>query len=160
MKAALEPVEVFEGICERCCDVGSRLAVQPLWLDQPGTSSRIPKRAFKVPSGLGVAVGALPTGSVTSGKPQPSEPGVVHDHIWLREHQIVAITYIGVRLVRHVKHTGTAEGSEAVGGSACGSQLSPCGGSTEMVSDRRSDADREVLVKGLGENLLPSTRAW
>jgi hypothetical protein len=64
MKAALEPVEVFEGICERCCDVGSRLAVQPLWLDQPGTSSRIPKRAFKVPSGLGVVVGALPTGSV------------------------------------------------------------------------------------------------
>jgi hypothetical protein len=29
-----------------------------------------------------------------------------------------------------------------------------------MISDRRADADRKVLVKGLGENLLPTTQAW
>jgi hypothetical protein len=29
-----------------------------------------------------------------------------------------------------------------------------------MISDRRPYADREVLVKGVGENLLPSTQSW
>jgi hypothetical protein len=54
IKAALEPVKVFEGISESGRDVAGRLAVQPLWLDQPSTSGRIPKRAAKVSSGLGV----------------------------------------------------------------------------------------------------------
>jgi hypothetical protein len=44
-----------------------------------------------VPSGLGVVVGALPTGSRSSGNRQPSEPGVVHDHIRLGQHEIGAI---------------------------------------------------------------------
>jgi hypothetical protein len=30
---ALEPVELFEGVCQRCCEVGSRFAVQPVCLD-------------------------------------------------------------------------------------------------------------------------------
>jgi hypothetical protein len=42
------------------------MCVQTLNLDEPGTSGRIPERAFKVPSGLGVVVGSLPTGSLTS----------------------------------------------------------------------------------------------
>ena len=33
IKAALEPVKLFEGICEGGCDVGSRLTVQTLSLD-------------------------------------------------------------------------------------------------------------------------------
>jgi hypothetical protein len=39
----------------------------------PGTSRRIPKGSFKVASGLGVVLGALPAGSVISGNGQPSE---------------------------------------------------------------------------------------
>jgi hypothetical protein len=70
IKAALEPVQLFEGICEGHCNVFSRFAVQPLCLDEPGTGGRTPKRASKVASGLGVVVGALPTGSVTFRKGQ------------------------------------------------------------------------------------------
>ena len=33
IKAALEPVKLFQGSCERGRDIGSRLAVQPLCLD-------------------------------------------------------------------------------------------------------------------------------
>ena len=29
-----------------------------------------------------------------------------------------------------------------------------------MISDGRFDANREVLVKGVGENLLPTAQAW
>ena len=108
-----------------------------------------------------MVVGALPTGSVTSCNRQPSESDVVHDHIRLRQHQIVAVACIGVRIgARHVKHAGTTEGGETVGGSSCGSELSPGGGSAEMISDGCSDANRKVLVKGVGENLLPTAQAW
>ena len=69
IEAALEPVKLFEGIGKGGRDVGSRFAVQPLCLDQPGTSGRIPQGASKVPSGLGVVVGALPTGSVSCRQP-------------------------------------------------------------------------------------------
>jgi hypothetical protein len=41
IEAALEPVQLFEGICEGGCDIGSRFAVQPLGLDEPGTSGGI-----------------------------------------------------------------------------------------------------------------------
>jgi hypothetical protein len=59
-----------------------------------------------------------------------------------------------------VKHAGTTEGGETVGCSSCGSQLSPGGGSTEMISNRRSDANGKVLVKRIGEHPLPTTQAW
>ena len=161
IKAALEPVKLFEGIGKGGCDIGSRFAVQPLCLDEPGTSSRIPERASQVPSGLGVVVRALPTGSVTSCNRQPSEPDVVHDHIRLRQHQIVAVACIVVAIgARHMEHAGTTEGGETVGGSSCGSQLSPGGRSAEMISDGRPDANRKVLVKCVGENLLPTAQAW
>jgi hypothetical protein len=45
-----------------------------------------------------------------------------------------------------------------VGGWSGSSQLSPGGGSTEMISDGRTDANRKVLVKGVDENLLPTAK--
>jgi hypothetical protein len=87
IEAALESVKLFEGICKGGCDIGSRFAVQPVCLDQPGSSGRIPEAASKVASGLSVVVRALPTGSVASGDRQPSESDVVHDHIRLRQHR-------------------------------------------------------------------------
>jgi hypothetical protein len=89
-------VKLVEDICESCCDIGSRVAVQPLCLDQPGTNGCVPKGTSKVASRLGVVVAALPTSSVTSCDRQPAEPDVVHDHIRLREHQIGAVACIGV----------------------------------------------------------------
>ena len=47
-----------------------------------------------------------------------------------------------------------------MGGSSGSSELSPGGGSTEMISNGRSDANRKVLIKGVGENLLPTAQAW
>jgi hypothetical protein len=70
---------------------------------------------------------------------------------------MVPVACIGAR---HVKHVGTTEGGETVGGSSCGGELSTCGGSTEMISDGRSDADRKMLINCIGENLLPSAQAW
>jgi hypothetical protein len=78
-----------------------------------------------------VVVGALPTGNLTSRDGKPSESGVVHDHIRLCQHQIV-------------------------GCSSCGGEFSPVRGSAEMISDGRSDANRKVLVKSIGEHLLPT----
>jgi hypothetical protein len=81
-------------------------------------------------------MGTLPTGSLISGNRQPSESDVVHDHVRLGQHEIVTITYIGVRLgTRHVKHAGTVGRTETVGGSPGSSQLSPGGRSTEMISN-------------------------
>ena len=100
---ALEPVKLFEGIRKGGCDVGSRFAVQTLNLDKPGTSGRIPERAFKVSNGLRVVVGTLPTSSLTPCDCQPSESDVVHDHIRLRQHQMVAITCIGRLRRRRVR---------------------------------------------------------
>ena len=99
-----------------------------------------------------MVVGTPATGSVTSCNPQPSESGVVHDHIRLRQHQMVALACIVVAIgARHMEHAGTTEGGEAVGGSSCGSQLSPGGRSAEMISDRRPDANDKILVKRFGE---------
>ena len=108
-----------------------------------------------------MVVGALPTGSVASCNRQPSESDVVHDHIRLRQHQIVAVACIGVSIgARHMQHAGTTESGETVGGSSGSSQLSPGGGSTEMISDGCTDANRKVLVKRVGEHLLPTAQAW
>jgi hypothetical protein len=126
--------------------VGSRFAVQTLnWISR-GANGRIPERASQVSSGLGVVLRALATGRVTSGNPECSESDVIHDHIRLRQHQIVAITYIGVRLgARHMEQNGH-ESSKAVGGPSGSSQLSPGGRSAEMISYGRTNANREVLI--------------
>ena len=62
---------------------------------------------------------------------QPSDSDVVHDHIRLRQHQIVAIACIAVRIrARYVKHTGTVQRGETVGGSPGSSELRPGGART------------------------------
>ena len=101
-------MKLFECIGKRGWNVGSRLAVQPLCLDQPGTSGRILEQASKVPQVLCVVVRVLPTGSVISCNCQPSESDVVHDHIRLRQHQVVAVACTGVHIgARRVEHAGT-----------------------------------------------------
>jgi hypothetical protein len=44
-----------------------------------------------------------------------------------------------------MKHLGTAEDGETVGGSSGGVQLSPGRGSSEMISDGRTDANGKVF---------------
>ena len=107
-----------------------------------------------------MVVGALPAGSITSCKRQSSESGVVHDHVGLGQNQIGSIARIGVRIgARHVQHASPTEGGETVGGSSGGGELSSGGGSTKMISDGCLYAYREVLVKGVRENLLPSAQS-
>jgi hypothetical protein len=43
-------------------------------------------------------------------------------------------------------------------GASGSGELSPGGGSTEMISDSCTDANGKVLVKGVGENLLPGPK--
>jgi hypothetical protein len=57
---------------------------------------------------------------------------------------------------RHVEHTGTTYGGETVGGSSCGVERSPGGRSTKMISDSCPYANRKVLIKRVGETLLPA----
>jgi hypothetical protein len=47
-----------------------------------------------------------------------------------------------------------------LGGSSGGGELSPGGGSAEMISDGRTNANGKVLVKGVDQNLLPTAQAW
>jgi hypothetical protein len=104
-----------------------------------------------------MVVRARAAGRLASSNGQPSESDVVHNHIRLRQHQIVAITDIGISVgARHMKHVGTTESGKTVGSSPGSRQLSTRGLSSEMISDRRSDADRKMLVKSVGEYLLPS----
>jgi hypothetical protein len=153
-------VKFFEGIGKGRCNVDGRFAVQPLCLNEPGTGSRIPEGASQVSSGLGVVVGTLPTSNVTSCNPQPSDSDVVHDHIRLRQHQIAAISRIGLCIgARRVQHLGTTKRGEIMGGSSCGSELGPRGASTKVISDGCPYANRKVLIKGVGENLLPSAQS-
>jgi hypothetical protein len=106
-------------------------------------------------------VDCLATGSVTSGNRKPSQSSVVHDHIRLRQRQIGAIACIGVPIgTRHVEHAGTTEGGETMGGSSGSGELDAGGGSTEMIGDGCSYANRKVLIKSVGENLLPTAQAW
>jgi hypothetical protein len=102
-------------------------------------------------------VWALPTGSITSRNRQPSESDVVRDHIGLGEYEISTVACIGVAIrSRHVQHAGTTQGRESVGGPSCSGELSAGWDSAEMISDGRSDANRKVLIKRVGENLLPT----
>ena len=92
---------------------------------------------------------------------QPSESDVLHDHVGPREHQIAAVarSVVGIG-ARYMEHAGTTDGGEAVDSTSCGSELSPGWGSPEMISDGSSDANGKVLVEGVGENQLPTARAW
>jgi hypothetical protein len=59
-----------------------------------------------------------------------------------------------------MEHPGATLASEAVCSSSGGGEFGPGGRSTEMISDGRAHADREVLVERVGENLLPTAQAW
>jgi hypothetical protein len=59
-----------------------------------------------------------------------------------------------------MEQAGTTERDETVGGSSGGGEFRSGGGSAEVISDGRSDANGKVLVKRVGENLLPTTQAW
>ena len=101
----------------------------------------------------------LPAASAACNR-QPSESDVVHDHIRLGQHQIVAVACIVVSIgARHMEHAGSTESGETAGCSSGGGELSPGGGSAEMISDGRSDTNRKVLVKRVGEHLLPTAQA-
>jgi hypothetical protein len=74
---------------------------------------------------------------------------------------MVAIACIGVRIrTRQVEQSGPTKGGETVGSSSCGNKLSPGRGPTQMITDRCLDGNRKVLVKCVGENLLPTAQAW
>jgi hypothetical protein len=110
---------------------------------------------------LGINDGTLANwvARVTSCNREPSESDVVYDHIRLRQHQIVAVACIVIGIgAWHVKEARYVGRGETVGGSSGGSQLSPCGGSTQMISDGCPDANRTVLVKSVGEDLLPTAQ--
>jgi hypothetical protein len=59
-----------------------------------------------------------------------------------------------------MQYAGTTEGGETVGGSSSSNEFSPGWGSAEMISDRCPDANRMVLIKSIGENLLPTAQPW
>ena len=106
-----------------------------------------------------MVVGALPTGSLTSCNGQSSESDVVHDHVRPRQHEIGAVARVGVLFrARHVEHAGATQRGETVGCASRGGELSTAGSLTEMITDSRSDADGEVLVEGVSENLLPTAQ--
>ena len=46
---------------------------------------------------------------------------------------------------RNLGYADPTEGGEPMGGSSCNNKLSPGRGSTEMISDGRTDANRKVL---------------
>jgi len=50
-------------------------------------------------------------------------------------------------------------GGEAVDWSSRGGELRTGGPSAEMISDGRSYANRQIVVKRLGENLLPPAQS-
>jgi hypothetical protein len=108
-----------------------------------------------------VVVGALPAGSLICLPPPASESDVVHDHVRLRQHQIVAITHTAISIgARRVQQLGTTDGGETVGGSSCGGQLSPGRAPAEMISDSCAYANGKVLIKSINEHLLPTTQMW
>jgi len=97
-----------------------------------------------------VIVSALPAGSVSSCHREPSESDVVDDHIGLSEYEVGTVARTGVHVrTRQMKHAGTTGGGETVRSSAGSGELSTGRSSTEMISDRRSDTNCKVLIKGV-----------
>ena len=67
----MEPLKLFEGIGKGRRDVRSRLAVQPVRLDQPGASRRVPEGASKVSNGLRVVGGLFRPAAFLPATPSP-----------------------------------------------------------------------------------------
>ena len=125
IESALKPAKLYQGIRKDVAtSAANSLSNASAWI------SRAPAAAFRSERPRLRAAwtwlwGGLPTGSVASCNRQPSESGVVHDHIRLRQHQIAAVACIGLRIrTRHVKHASPTESGETVGGSSCGGELS------------------------------------
>ena len=59
-----------------------------------------------------------------------------------------------------MQHASTTEGGETVGCPSSSGEFSTCRGPSNMISDHRTNANRKVLVKCVGENLLPTAQAW
>jgi hypothetical protein len=72
---------------------------------------------------------------------------------WVRSPVLASASARPARAAR-----GPHGGGETVGSSSSRSELGSGGGSTEVIIDHCSDANRKVLVKGLGENLLPTAQ--
>jgi hypothetical protein len=124
---------------------------------KPGTGGSIPEGAPKVSSGCR-AIAAI---SILAGNAESSESDVVDDHVRPRQHQTVAVGLHWLRIgARHIEHAATTQRDQTVGRSSRRSELRPGGRSTEMISDGCSYAYRKILVKRIGENLLPSAQAW
>jgi hypothetical protein len=56
-----------------------------------------------------------------------------------------------------MNHAGTTGAGETVRSSSGSGELRPGGGSAEMINDGRSDSDRQLLIKRVGEHLLPTS---
>jgi hypothetical protein len=59
-----------------------------------------------------------------------------------------------------MKHAGMTEVGETVGGPSSSGEFSPGWGSTEMISNSCPNTDRKMLIKRVGEHLLPTAQAW
>jgi hypothetical protein len=130
---------------------------QPLCLDEPDTSGRVLRRKRLRFRAVWAWLSGLSDRQRHCRHRQPSESAVVHDHIRPGQHQTVAIACISIR-PRHVQHPGTTQRGETVGRSSGSGELSPGRGSTEMISDRRTDANGKLLVKRVRENLPPTAQ--
>jgi hypothetical protein len=79
----------------------------------------------------------------------------------LRQHQIDPIACIAVHIRPwYVQYAGTTEGGETVGGSSGSGEFSPARRSAEMITDGRTYANGKVLIKSVGEHLLPTAQRW
>jgi hypothetical protein len=101
-----------------------------------------------------VVVGALLAGGVTSGNRQPPESDVVHDHIRLRQHQIVRSPALrgeadGPRRCRHAQL-----GTDLAQASTLGVQV---GGTLNVLADLAMSLTADPVCPGQG---LQSPSDW
>jgi hypothetical protein len=59
-----------------------------------------------------------------------------------------------------MEHAGPTQCGETVGGSSGSSELGTGRRPAEMISDRSTDPDREVLVERVGEQRCHRPRRW
>jgi hypothetical protein len=161
IKAPLEPAKLFEGIRQGRLR-GRRPTCHPT--PRPRSAGRPQPRSLMnaegcVRSGCGCRNSS--DRQHRSRNRQSPDPGVVHDHVGLGQHQIAAVACIVIgNGAGHVEDTGTTQRGETVGGSSCGGKFSSGGVSTKVIGNDCSYANGKVLVEGVGENLLPSAQSW
>jgi hypothetical protein len=78
----------------------------------------------------------------------------------LCQHQISPIAGLVIGIgAWQVQHAGTTLRGQTVGGSSCSGQFGPGRAPAEMISDGCAYANGEVLIKGVGEHLLPTAQS-